>query len=172
MPKNHSKALFDFSCAIAKKLSQEPNCDIEELKKIYAKKYCAPMVKNAKILSMLPARLKTKKIILLLKSRPSRTGSGVTPIALMPKPFPCPGKCTYCPTALANCEKNAPVQINPLKNKPHASQNKMQMQTSLAQNNPPKNKKARYLPIFKRVFLFRNPFIFFSMLFIYFINIF
>lgn len=137
MQKNNSKALFDFSCAIAKKLLQEPNCDIEELKKIYAKKYGAPMAKNAKILSMLPSRLKTKKIILLLKTRPSRTGSGVSPIAIMPKPYPCPGKCTYCPTALANCEKNA-SQNNLPKNKPQASQNKMQ--TSLAQNNPPKNK--------------------------------
>jgi len=29
----------------------------------------------------------------------SRTISGVTPVAVMTKPFPCPGKCVYCPTS-------------------------------------------------------------------------
>jgi len=29
----------------------------------------------------------------------SRTISGVTPVAVMAKPFPCPGKCLYCPTS-------------------------------------------------------------------------
>ncbi|MDY7018602.1 MAG: tRNA uridine(34) 5-carboxymethylaminomethyl modification radical SAM/GNAT enzyme Elp3 [Chloroflexota bacterium] len=37
------------------------------------------------------ARSKLKKI--------SRTISGVTPVAVMAKPFPCPGKCVYCPTS-------------------------------------------------------------------------
>ncbi|MBE0431019.1 MAG: tRNA uridine(34) 5-carboxymethylaminomethyl modification radical SAM/GNAT enzyme Elp3 [Dehalococcoidia bacterium] len=29
----------------------------------------------------------------------SRTISGVTPVAVMAKPYPCPGKCVYCPTS-------------------------------------------------------------------------
>jgi elongator complex protein 3 len=29
----------------------------------------------------------------------SRTISGVTPVAVMAKPFPCPGQCVYCPTS-------------------------------------------------------------------------
>ena len=29
----------------------------------------------------------------------SRTISGVTPVAVMAKPFPCPGKCVYCPSS-------------------------------------------------------------------------
>jgi len=29
----------------------------------------------------------------------SRTISGVTPVAVMAKPFPCPGKCIYCPSS-------------------------------------------------------------------------
>jgi elongator complex protein 3 len=29
----------------------------------------------------------------------SRTISGVTPVAVMTKPFPCPGKCVYCPSS-------------------------------------------------------------------------
>ena len=30
----------------------------------------------------------------------SRTISGVTPVAVMAKPFPCPGECVYCPPSL------------------------------------------------------------------------
>lgn len=33
-----------------------------------------------------------------LQTKPVRIGSGVAPLALMPKPYPCPhGRCTYCP---------------------------------------------------------------------------
>ncbi|MDP3899660.1 MAG: tRNA uridine(34) 5-carboxymethylaminomethyl modification radical SAM/GNAT enzyme Elp3 [bacterium] len=34
----------------------------------------------------------------LLKVRAVRTLSGVAPITVLTKPFPCPGKCVYCPT--------------------------------------------------------------------------
>ncbi|NQU77750.1 tRNA uridine(34) 5-carboxymethylaminomethyl modification radical SAM/GNAT enzyme Elp3 [Candidatus Falkowbacteria bacterium] len=34
----------------------------------------------------------------LLKKREIRTLSGVAPIAVLTKPYPCPGKCIYCPT--------------------------------------------------------------------------
>ena len=34
----------------------------------------------------------------LLVKRPIRTLSGVAPITLATKPFPCPGRCVYCPT--------------------------------------------------------------------------
>ncbi len=33
-----------------------------------------------------------------LKTRPVRTLSGVAPVTLLTKPFPCPGKCIFCPT--------------------------------------------------------------------------
>ncbi len=59
------------------------------------------VIKNATILEIaetlaLPSTqldlLKTK-----LKRRKTRTLSGVTVIAIMTKPFPCPGQCIYCP---------------------------------------------------------------------------
>lgn len=34
----------------------------------------------------------------LLQKRRIRTLSGIAPIAVLTKPFPCPGKCIYCPT--------------------------------------------------------------------------
>lgn len=33
----------------------------------------------------------------LIKIKEIRTGSGVAPVAILTKPYPCPGKCTYCP---------------------------------------------------------------------------
>src|SRR3989338_9440414 len=50
--------------------------------------------------------LKTKKISpqstlrQLLIKRAVRTLSGVSIITVLTKPFPCPGKCVYCPTEL------------------------------------------------------------------------
>ena len=32
-----------------------------------------------------------------VQRRPVRTQSGVTPLTLLTKPFPCPGKCVFCP---------------------------------------------------------------------------
>lgn len=32
-----------------------------------------------------------------IKMKPVRTGSGVTPVTVLTKPFPCPGKCIFCP---------------------------------------------------------------------------
>jgi elongator complex protein 3 len=37
--------------------------------------------------------------MLVAVKKASRTISGVTPVAVMAKPFPCPGKCVYCPTS-------------------------------------------------------------------------
>jgi len=33
----------------------------------------------------------------VLKTKPSRTLSGVTPLTVLTKPYPCPGKCIFCP---------------------------------------------------------------------------
>lgn len=40
----------------------------------------------------------SEKVRNLLIKRKIRTLSGVAPIAVLTKPFPCPGKCAYCPT--------------------------------------------------------------------------
>ena len=33
----------------------------------------------------------------LLKMKPNRTRSGVTPVTVLTKPYPCPGQCIFCP---------------------------------------------------------------------------
>ncbi len=41
---------------------------------------------------------KNEKIEKILKVKDVRTNSGVAPITVLTKPYPCPGKCVYCPT--------------------------------------------------------------------------
>lgn len=38
-----------------------------------------------------------QKTVRMLRMKPTRTISGVTPITVLTKPFPCPGKCIFCP---------------------------------------------------------------------------
>lgn len=70
---------------------------ISNLKGRFAKEFnYNRVIKNATILSY--ASEKEKSIIIkLLKRRAIRTLSGVTVIAIMTKPLPCPGRCIYCP---------------------------------------------------------------------------
>lgn len=44
-------------------------------------------------------QLKTdeKTFVAKIKKKPIRTLSGVTPVTVLTKPFPCPGKCIFCP---------------------------------------------------------------------------
>ena len=37
------------------------------------------------------------QVMRYLRKKPIRTSSGVTPITVLTKPFPCPGKCIFCP---------------------------------------------------------------------------
>lgn len=42
--------------------------------------------------------LSLKKVRKLLRMKPTRTISGVAPITIFTKPYPCPGNCIFCPT--------------------------------------------------------------------------
>lgn len=64
------------------KLPPQPK---NELRLVYQK-----LIENKKIKPL-------AKISELLKVRATRTLSGVTPITVLTKPYPCPGKCIYCP---------------------------------------------------------------------------
>jgi elongator complex protein 3 len=76
-------------------LIENPVQGLEELKKRISLAHSIPYLRNSEILLFVPkgrAALRRR----LMKS-PTRTLSGVSPLALMPMPFPCPGKCIYCP---------------------------------------------------------------------------
>ena len=69
----------------------------EEIIKICAKYSLERIPRNYEILSMVKEEDYNKLRKVLLK-KPVKTASGVSVIALMPKPYACPhGRCTYCP---------------------------------------------------------------------------
>ncbi len=72
----------------------------EEAKRRVAKKYHLPKIpSNYEILEAVPKKLRSK-LRPLLKKRPRRTLSGVTPVAIMVKPKgSCRHSCIYCPTS-------------------------------------------------------------------------
>lgn len=85
---------------------------IEELAQInrkFAKKNQVEVARNSDILLVYREELKAKRIEQnkdferLLRRRAVRTMSGIAPVAVLTKPFACPGKCAYCPT-----EKDVP----------------------------------------------------------------
>ena len=70
--------------------------EINEFKKQYADKHKDKLPLNSEILSAATAEQR-EKLITFLKTKPTRTISGVSIIAIMTAPKPCPGKCIYCP---------------------------------------------------------------------------
>ncbi|MCA1899739.1 MAG: tRNA uridine(34) 5-carboxymethylaminomethyl modification radical SAM/GNAT enzyme Elp3, partial [Chloroflexi bacterium] len=39
-----------------------------------------------------------RRLLERIRMKPMRTLSGVTTVAVLTKPYPCPGKCVFCPT--------------------------------------------------------------------------
>jgi len=81
--------------------------DIADLKRQASADFKLPASSNMDLLKAYHQLLKKKKIKknksleLLLRKREIRTLSGVAPIAVLTKPYPCPGQCVYCPTEKA-----------------------------------------------------------------------
>lgn len=108
--KNFYSIEFTQACSeITKKLLdiENPTKKIvkEEIKKICAKYSLEKIPKNYEILSTVndDEFEKLKKILL---KKPAKTASGVSVVALMPKPYACPhGRCSYCPGGI---EFNSP----------------------------------------------------------------
>ena len=51
-----------------------------------------------------------ESILNLIQKRAVRTMSGVAPVTVLTKPFPCPGKCIYCPTDIRMPKSYLPSQ--------------------------------------------------------------
>lgn len=80
--------------------------------------------------------VKEKQVFEALKMKKVRTLSGVTPVTVLTKPFPCPGKCIYCPN-------DAKMPKSYLSSEPGAQR---------AFNN----KFDPYLQLFNRLVAYRN----------------
>jgi len=78
--------------------------DLMLAKRKISKKFGMPILKNSDILNeMQNSGVKHVVLKRLLRKRAVRTMSGIAPVAVLTRSYPCPGKCAYCPT-----EKNVP----------------------------------------------------------------
>jgi len=66
--------------------------NIEDYRRVWSKEI-GKLPRNSEIWP----HLSDPELIQALKTRGVRTESGVAPFAVMMKPFPCPGRCIYCP---------------------------------------------------------------------------
>lgn len=88
---------------ISRKITNDK--ELMRAKRDVAKKYGIKIFSNAEIireLSQFP-KLNTANIKQILRKRAVRTLSGIAPVAVLTKPYECPGNCAYCPT-----EKDVP----------------------------------------------------------------
>lgn len=77
--------------------------NLNSFKRKISKKYKIPCPSNVELLKayqkfVKKRRLKkSKRLENLLKTRPIRSLSGIVNISVLTKPYPCPGKCIFCP---------------------------------------------------------------------------
>jgi len=68
-------------------------------KRKLAKKYGVSIVASSEIIAEYKKAKKFRPgLEKVLRRRSVRTMSGIAPVAVLTKPYPCPGKCAYCPT--------------------------------------------------------------------------
>ncbi|MDO8436334.1 MAG: tRNA uridine(34) 5-carboxymethylaminomethyl modification radical SAM/GNAT enzyme Elp3 [bacterium] len=79
------------------------SADLESFKRSVSRKYKIPCLTNIELLKAYHKSLKNKTIKKseflknLLKTRPVRSLSGIVNVSVLTKPYPCPGKCIFCP---------------------------------------------------------------------------
>jgi len=77
--------------------------NLASFKRKISKKYKIPCPSNIQLLKVYHELLRKKRVKKLerienlLKTRPIRSLSGIVNVSVLTKPYPCPGKCIYCP---------------------------------------------------------------------------
>lgn len=99
-----TKVLDKFILGLAE-LSPKNERELSTAKRRLAKQLSCAIPNGADLiagLSLLP-KASAQPLKKLLKKRAVRTMSGIAPVAVLTTPYPCPGRCAYCPT-----DKNVP----------------------------------------------------------------
>jgi len=118
---------------------------LEKLKCEFAGNEGIPTMQNRELIVIakkhdykLPQRLEK-----LLQKRSVRTVSGVSPIGILTKPYPCPGKCVYCPTEdrmPKSYMSNQPAAARAVRNKFHPYKQVHNRITALEESGHPTSK--------------------------------
>src|SRR3989338_950813 len=84
---------------VINRIIQDKEYDLQKLKNEAAKKFSLKLgIRNSDIIQRIPKEKMTKELLTLLKKKPMRTLSGVTPVAVMIRPNgSCNYQCIYCP---------------------------------------------------------------------------
>jgi len=86
--------------------NQKGNIDrkrLEEIKRDYCKRYGLKSILNSDLFKEYRQLVETGDMLRseawekVLRKRSVRTISGIAPVAVLTKPYPCPGTCAYCP---------------------------------------------------------------------------
>jgi len=93
---------MDYSETIIKELVKsrlKNRRDLESFKRKIAKKYKTTCPSNIGLLQSYHKLIKKENLTLknLFITRPIRSLSGIVNVSVLTKPYPCPGKCIYCP---------------------------------------------------------------------------
>ena len=83
------------------------------------------------------------KLEKIIQKRSVRTISGVSPIGILTKPYPCPGKCVYCPTEdrmPKSYMSNQPAAARAVRNKFHPYKQVFNRITALEESGHPTSK--------------------------------
>ena len=86
------------------KFAPTDEAGLHQFKRLIAKDSGLSIITNANLLKVYRQYLKQtnakpkKDLLRVLKRRAIRTLSGVAPITVLTKVYPCPGRCVYCPT--------------------------------------------------------------------------
>ncbi len=100
----------------ASKKTFKTRSDFEHFRNGIVKTFKGKIFHNLYFIRAYEDLLKEKKIknnpslLSFLRKRGVRTLSGVTPVTVLTKPYPCPGKCVYCPTDVRMPKSYLPSQ--------------------------------------------------------------
>ena len=92
--------------------------DLDAVKRLFCKKYKTNSILNSDIWRayqdlLAKGLIKANPVLeQILKKRSVRTMSGIAPVAVLTKPYPCPGTCAYCP------RESEDVPVSYLSNEP------------------------------------------------------
>ncbi len=97
---------------------------LEQLKYEFSAREAISTIQNREIIAVAKTQNYELPSILeqILQKRSVRTISGVSPIGILTKPYPCPGKCVYCPTEdrmPKSYMSNQPAAARAVRNKFH-----------------------------------------------------
>ncbi len=105
MQKTDKQKIFEDLLKTAPKDSKALDC----FKRKIAKQYKLPLFKTSELLSIYhefslkKGKAERTSLERVLVKRPIRSLSGIVNVSVLTKPYPCPGKCIFCPT-----QKNIP----------------------------------------------------------------